>query len=113
MYDTVVAVVMMSESHRLTNESNYDRMVSQVLDTRWDTYRSELRQADRIVFDRLHDHAHAHAAASRAYMEAREIEHPLHIERAAFVSMLIEQQTHIDDLEDRLDHLEKDLNDEE
>lgn len=99
---------MMADIHRPTNWADSD--VLHAVETRWSAYRQGLGQADQPVFDRLFEHAHAHATASREHADAREVHHSQYIERAALVSMLIEQQKHIDDLEDRLDHLEDDLN---
>lgn len=100
---------MMVDTHRAMNRT--DRDVLQALEAQWDAYRRTLRAADQAAFDRLFEHAEAHATASSAYADARKGQQPQYIERAALVSMLIEQQMHIDDLEDRLDHLEADLND--
>lgn len=99
---------MMADIHQATNRTGRD--VLQAVETRWNAYRQKLPQADQPVFDRLFEHAHAHATASREHADASEVHHSQYIERAALVSMLIEQQKHIDDLEDRLDHLEDDLN---
>lgn len=103
--------VMMVDTYHAMNRT--DRDVLQALEAQWDAYRRTLRAADQVAFDRLFEHAQAHASASSAYAAAsEEHHHHQYIERAALVSMLIEQQQHIADLEDRLDHLEADLNDE-
>lgn len=99
---------MMADTHQATKRTGRNGL--QAVEAQWDTYRRALRQTDQTVFDRLFEQAHAHATASKEHADAREAHHSQDIERAALVSMLIEQQKHIDDLEDRLDHLEADLN---
>ncbi len=56
------------------------------------------------MFDRLFEYARAHADASG-------VQNHQFIEIPALISMVIEQQKQIEDLENRLDHLEDDLND--
>lgn len=73
------------------------------MESRWEEYRRGLRYADQSVFDRLFEFARAHADASGL------LNHQF-VEIPALVSILLEQQKRIDDLEDRLDHLERDLN---
>ncbi|GAA5051548.1 hypothetical protein GCM10025751_26710 [Haladaptatus pallidirubidus] len=73
-------------------------------ETRWDEYRQALRPADRTVFNRLIEYAQLHTELSTVHK-------PLFVETPILISMLLEQQKQIDDLEDRLDHLEDDLND--
>ncbi|ODR83382.1 hypothetical protein BG842_09695 [Haladaptatus sp. W1] len=85
-----------------TNPTYRDAL--RTMESRWKHYRRALRHADQEVFDRLFEHARAHADAS-GFQNDQFVEIP------ALVSMLLEQQKHIDDLEDRLDHLENDLND--
>ncbi len=75
------------------------------MESRWDDYRRALRHADQEVFDRLFEHARTHADASG-------LQNHQFVEIPALVSIALEQQKRIDDLEDRLDHLEDDLNDE-
>jgi hypothetical protein len=75
------------------------------MENRWAEYRRGLRRADQQVFDRLFEFARAHADASG-------LQTPRLVEIPALVSIILEQQKQIDDLEDRLDHLEQDLNDE-
>ncbi|WP_227380215.1 hypothetical protein [Haladaptatus halobius] len=75
-----------------------------VMESRWDDYRRALRHTDQEVFDRLFEYARAHADASG-------LQNHQFVEVPALVSMLLEQQKQIDDLEDRLDHVEDDLND--
>ncbi|WP_458209275.1 hypothetical protein [Haladaptatus sp. NG-SE-30] len=58
------------------------------------------------MFDRLFESARAHA-------DAGGLQNHQSVEVTALVSILLEQQKQLDDLEDRLDHLEADLNDEE
>ncbi|EFW91053.1 hypothetical protein ZOD2009_15726 [Haladaptatus paucihalophilus DX253] len=76
------------------------------MENRWGEYRRGLRRADQQVFDRLFEFARAHADASG-------LQTPRLVEIPALVSIILEQQKQIDDLEDRLDHLEQDLNDRE
>lgn len=73
------------------------------METRWEAYRRALSGTDRDALDRLFEYARAHADAGRL-----QIHQP--VEVTAFVSVFVEQQKRIDDLEDRLDHLESDLN---
>ncbi|WP_227377425.1 hypothetical protein [Haladaptatus halobius] len=75
------------------------------METRWEEYRRALRGTDQAALDRLFEYARAHADAGR-------LQNHQPIEMTAFVSMFVEQQKRIDDLEDRLDYLESDLNDE-
>ncbi|WP_266081259.1 hypothetical protein [Haladaptatus caseinilyticus] len=70
----------------------------------WDEYRRSLRPTDRVVLDRLLEYAQLHTDPSTVHK-------PLFVETPTLISILIEQQTQIDDLVDRLDHLEDDLND--
>ena len=72
--------------------------------TRWDEYRRALRPTDQAVFDRLLEYAQLHTDPSAVHK-------PLFVETPILISMLLEQQIQIDDLEERLDHLEEDLND--
>ncbi|WP_435157339.1 hypothetical protein [Haladaptatus sp. DFWS20] len=71
--------------------------------TGWEEYRRALRPTDQAVFDRLFEYAYLHTDPSTVHK-------PLFIETPLLVSILLEQQLQIDDLEDRLDHLEDDLN---
>ncbi|WP_227380006.1 hypothetical protein [Haladaptatus halobius] len=70
-----------------------------VMESRWDDYRRALRHTDQEVFDRLFEYARAHADASG-------LQNHQFVEVPALVSMLLEQQKQIDDLEDRLDHVQ-------
>ena len=70
----------------------------------WDEYRRALRPTDQAVFDRLFEYAQLHTDPSTVHK-------PLFVETPILISMFIEQQIQIDDLEDRLDHVEDDLND--
>ena len=72
--------------------------------TGWDEYRRALRPTDQLVFDRLFEYAQLHTDSSTVHK-------PLFVETPILVSILLEQQLQIDDLEDRLDHVEDDLND--
>ena len=80
------------------------RELLRAMESRWGDYRRALRRADQAVFDRLFEYARAHADASGL------LNHQF-VEIPALVSMLIEQQKRLDDLEDRLAHVEDDLND--
>ena len=71
--------------------------------TGWDEYRRALRPTDQAVFDRLFEYAYLHTDPSTVHK-------PLFVETPILISMLLEQQMQIDDLEDRLDHVEDDLN---
>ena len=71
--------------------------------TGWDEYRRALRPTDQEVFDRLCEYAYLHTDPSTVHK-------PLFVETPILISMLLEQQLQIDDLEERLDHLEEDLN---
>ena len=71
--------------------------------TGWDEYRRALRQTDQAVFDRLLEYAQLHTDPSTVHK-------PLFVETPILISMLLEQQIQIEDLEDRLDHVEDDLN---
>ncbi len=73
------------------------------MESRWEDYRRALRHADQEVFDRLFEDARAHADASG-------LQNHQFVEIPALVSMLLEQRKRLDDLEDRIDHLENDLN---
>ncbi|WP_435159851.1 hypothetical protein [Haladaptatus sp. DFWS20] len=80
------------------------RDLLRAMESRWSKYRRALRHADKPVFDRLFEYARAHADASG-------VQNHQFVEIPALLSMVIEQQKQIDDLEERLDHLEEDLND--
>ena len=80
------------------------RDLLQAMESRWSEYRRALRHADQDVFDRLFEFACAHADASG-------VQNHQFVEIPALISMVIEQQKQIEDLEDRLDHIEDDLND--
>ncbi|WP_423743128.1 hypothetical protein V5735_00240 (plasmid) [Haladaptatus sp. SPP-AMP-3] len=77
--------------------------ISQIT-TGWDEYRRALRSTDQEVFDRLFEYAQLHTDPSTVHK-------PLFVETPILISMLLEQQLQIDDLEERLDHIEDDLND--
>ena len=71
--------------------------------TGWDEYRRALRPTDQLVFDRLLEYAQLHTDSSTVHK-------PLFVETPILLSISLEQQLQIDDLEDRLDHVENDLN---
>ncbi|WP_435158984.1 hypothetical protein [Haladaptatus sp. DFWS20] len=78
-------------------------MQSSQIKTGWDEYRRALRPTDQAVFDRLFEYAQLHTDPSTVHK-------PLFVETPILISILIEQQRQLDDLVDRLDHLEDDLN---
>ena len=73
------------------------------MESRWSDYRRALRRGDQEAFDRLFEHARAHADAGGVQNHQR-------VETTVLVSIALEQQKRLDDLEERLDHLEDDLN---
>ena len=79
------------------------RDLLEAMESRWQEYRRALRYDDQGVFDRLFEYARAHA-------DAGGVQNHQFVEIPALISMMIEQQKQIDDLEDRLDHVEDDLN---
>jgi hypothetical protein len=79
------------------------RDLLRAMESRWSEYRRALRHTDQGVFDRLFEYARAHADASG-------LQNHQFVEIPALISMVIEQQKQIEDLEDRLDHVEDDLN---
>ena len=79
-------------------------MQSSHIESGWDAYRRALRPTDQAVFDRLFEYAQLHTDPSTVHK-------PLFFETPILISMLLEQQLQINDLEDRLDHVEDDLND--
>ncbi|WP_227357491.1 hypothetical protein [Haladaptatus salinisoli] len=74
------------------------------IEAEWDEYRRALRPTDQAVFDRLLEYAQLHTDPSTVHQS-------LAIETPILISILLEQQKQLDDLEDRLDHIEDDLND--
>jgi hypothetical protein len=84
-----------------TNPTYRDAL--RAMESRWEDYRRALRHTNQEVFDRLFEYARTHADASG-------LQNHQFVEVPALVSMLLEQQKQIDDLEDRLDHIEDDLN---
>ncbi|WP_327051997.1 hypothetical protein [Halomicrococcus gelatinilyticus] len=79
------------------------RDVLSAMESRWSDYRRALRRGDRAAFDRLFEHARAHADAAGVQNHQR-------VEVTVLVSVALEQQKRLDDLEERVDHLEDDLN---
>jgi hypothetical protein len=71
------------------------------IEGRWKPYRRALRRPDQQRFDQLFEDARAHADAA-GYLNADEPLFPV------LVSMLLEQQRRIEDLQARLDALEDD-----
>jgi len=66
----------------------------------WGDYRRALRRRDKPAYDQLFEYADAHADAA-GYLNADTPFHPI------LFSMLLEQQKRLDDLEERLDTLER------
>nr|WP_305794492.1 hypothetical protein [Halomarina rubra] len=73
------------------------------IEERWSDYRRALRRDDQFVLDRLFEYAGEHADAA-SYLNHRSPLLPV------FVAVDLEQEKRLDDLEDRLDTLETDLN---
>ena len=82
------------------------RDLVQAMEEHWTDYRRVLRCNDQAAFDRLFEHARTHADAGSMQ------NHPS-TEVTVLLSIVLEHQLHIDDLDDRLDHLETDLNPED
>lgn len=90
-----------------------DRALLRALESHWDEYRYALHPADQTVFDRLVEHARAHTDQyANSELQNSHFTDQVN-DYTALVSILIEQQKQLDDLEDRLDYLETDLNDDE
>ena len=66
---------------------------------RWGDYRRALRRREKPHYDRLFEYAEAHADAA-GYLNAEDPMAPI------LLSMLLEQQKRIADLEERLEDLE-------
>lgn len=75
------------------------RNLLEAVQTRWSDYRRALRRRDRPHYDRLFEYADAHADAA-GYLNADDPMDPI------LLSMLLEQQKRIADLEARIDDLE-------
>jgi len=75
------------------------RAVVNGTEQRWQAYRRALRHRDVDTFDRLFEHARAHADAA-GYLNTNEPRYPL------LVSVLLEQERRIHNLEQRLDEQE-------
>ncbi|MWG36249.1 hypothetical protein [Halomarina oriensis] len=73
------------------------------VEDRWADFRRALRRDDQFVLDRLFEYAHEHADAG-SYLNHRSPLMPV------FVSIDLEQEKRIDELEGRLDDIEDDLN---
>lgn len=65
---------------------------------RWRPYRRALRRHDQDYFDRLFEHARAHADAA-GYLNHQSVEVPI------LVSVVLEQEKRIDDLESTVEDL--------
>jgi hypothetical protein len=104
----------MADNHRVP--TSIDRALLRALEAQWDNYRRALRPADQAVFDRLVEHARAHGDVDEAQTDVsgtqpQQFVEQLLFDQAALVSILIEQQKQLDDLDDRLEYMEEDLND--
>lgn len=73
------------------------------MEERWADYRRALRRDDQPAFDRLFEHARTHA-------DAGGIQNHMSVEIAVLLSMVLEQQIQIEELDNHFDHLEADLN---
>jgi hypothetical protein len=74
------------------------------LEGRWDDFKRALRHRDQPRFERLFEYARAHADAG-GYLNHDEPLFPI------LLSVDIEQETRLDDLEDRIETLEGELDD--
>lgn len=72
------------------------------LERRWDDFKRSLRHRDQPRFERLFEYARAHADAG-GYLNHNEPLFPI------LVSVDLEQETRLDDLEDRIAALEAEL----
>lgn len=81
------------------------RDVIRGLEDNWSQYRRALRRVDRPYFDRLFEHARAHADAA-GYLNHEDAETTL------LVAVVLEQEKEIQDLHERVQALECDLNEE-
>lgn len=77
------------------------RTLLEAIESRWADYRRALRRRDRPAFDRLFEHAHAHADAA-GYLNADDPMDPV------LVSMLVEHERRLAELEDRLEAADAD-----
>ncbi|WP_273837115.1 hypothetical protein [Halococcus sp. PRR34] len=80
------------------------RDVIRSLEDRWQQYRRALRRDDKHHFDRLFEHGRTHADAA-GYLNHQEPELTL------LVSVALEQEKELQDLHERIEALERDLND--
>jgi hypothetical protein len=74
----------------------------QALERRWDDFKRALRRRDQPRFGRLFEYAQAHADAG-GYLNHDEPLFPI------LISIDLEQETRLDELEDRLETLEAEL----
>lgn len=77
------------------------RDLLRALEERWRPYRRVLRRRDRPHFDRLFEHARAHADAGGHLNEPEPM-------RPALVSVALEQERRLAELERRVSELESD-----
>jgi hypothetical protein len=74
----------------------------QTLERRWDDFKRALRRRDQPRFERLFEYARVHADAG-GYLNHDEPLFPI------LISIDLEQETRLDELEDRLETLEAEL----
>lgn len=72
------------------------------MEDQWSSYRRALRRADKDDFDTLFEHARAHADAS-GYLNHSTVEIPI------LLSIALEHQKQLTELESRLEDLESDV----
>lgn len=77
------------------------RNLLEAVKNRWSDYRRALRRRDQPYYDQLFEYADAHADAA-GYVNVDDPLDPI------LVSMLLEQQKRIAELDDRLAHIEED-----
>jgi len=77
----------------------------QALEQRWDNFKRALRRRDQSRFERLFEYAQAHADAG-GYLNHDEPLFPI------LLSVDLEQETRLDELEDRITALEAEHEDE-
>ncbi|RBI58575.1 hypothetical protein DMJ13_25935 [halophilic archaeon] len=79
------------------------RELVRAMEDRWADYRRALRHEDQAAFDRLFEH-------TRGYADAGGMQNHQPVEIAILMSIMLAHQRQLDDLEERLDALEDDLN---
>ncbi|RBI58758.1 hypothetical protein DMJ13_25825 [halophilic archaeon] len=79
------------------------RELVRAMEDRWTDYRRALHHGDQAAFDRLFEHA-------RGYADAGGVQNHQPVEVAVLMSIMLAHQRQLDDLKERLDALEDDLN---